>query len=119
MKRKVIPSAKPRPVRPYSVHLITSPPGQAELAKHGLTIRDLARAIGNFQRIEGIRVGTLIGVNGDGFFGSAREGWQPDQPGAFTEPVLNIPWWQLKALLSATSDPETGTLTYDDTAIIH
>lgn len=40
---------------------------------------------------EGIRVSTLIGINEHGFFGSTREGWYPDQPDAFAEPLLTIP----------------------------
>jgi hypothetical protein len=45
------------------VHLIDSPKGQAELASHGLITYDLITAIKHFQVAEGIRVGTLIGVN--------------------------------------------------------
>jgi hypothetical protein len=67
------------------VHLIGSPKGQAELAKHGMTTYDLATAIRHFQIAEGVRVGTLIGVNAEGFFGAKREGWRPDQPDAFSE----------------------------------
>jgi hypothetical protein len=78
-----------------TIHLIGSSRGQAELAKHGMTTYDLATAIKHFQLAEGIRVGTLIGVNGQGFFGSKREGWRPDQPDAFSEPLINIPWAQI------------------------
>ena len=102
----------------YGVRLIDHPAGQAQLARRGLTTRDLARAVANFQRIENVRVGTLIGVN-DGFFGSTREGWRPDQAGAFEEPLLNIPWWQIHALLAAIEDPDTGELRYDDREIPH
>lgn len=77
------------------VHLIDGPEGQAELASHGLITYDLITAVKHFQVTEGVRVGTLIGVNADGFFGSKREGWQPDQPDAFSEPLINIPWAQI------------------------
>ena len=77
------------------VHLIDSPEGQAELASHGLITYDLITAIKHFQVAEGIRVGTLIGVNEQGFFGAKREGWLPEQPDAFSEPLISIPWVQI------------------------
>ena len=92
----------------YTVHLVESPTGQAALAGHGLTINALARAGVEFQKREGVRVGTLIGVNQDGFFGSTREGWRPDQPDAFAEPLLNIPWVQILELLNRVPDGTTG-----------
>ncbi len=39
---------------------------QAALKRRGLSTRDLARAIAEFQKMEGVRIGTLIGVNEDG-----------------------------------------------------
>jgi len=92
----------------YTVHLVDSPAGQAQLAKHGLTTRDLATAIARFQKAEKVRVGTLIGVNEDGFFGSTEEGWRPDRPGAFDEPLLNIPWVQILELLGRVPENTTG-----------
>jgi hypothetical protein len=80
-------------------HLVDSPEGQAELARHGLTSLDLATAIDRFQQAEGRKVGTWIGINEHGFFGSAREGWRADRPGAFAEPLLNMPWVQILELL--------------------
>lgn len=53
-------------------------------------------------------VGTLIGVNKDGFFGSTREGWRPDQPDAYAEPLLNIPWVQIFEYLGRVPDGTTG-----------
>jgi len=98
--------------RGYTLHLIESFAGQARLAAQGFTTRDLARAIVNYQRIEGVRVSTLIGVNDDGFFGSTREGWTPDAPDAFAEPLISIPWGQLHLLRDAIEDPVTGELRY-------
>ena len=92
----------------YAVHIIESPAGQAQLAKRGLTTRDLATAIARFQTAEKVRVGTLIGVNEDGFFGSTEEGWSPDRPGAFDEPLLTIPWVQILELLGRVPDNTTG-----------
>jgi len=94
----------------YTVHLVESPAGQAQLKKRGLTTRDLAKAITEFQTAEGVRVGTLIGVNEDGFFGSTEEGWRPDRPGAFDEPLLNIPWVQILELLGRVPENTTGEL---------
>ena len=97
----------------YTVHHIESPAGQAELAKRGLTTRDLAEAIIRFQKAEKIRVGTLIGVNGDGFFGSVEEGWTPEGPGAFDEALLNIPWVQIFELLGRVPENTTGEFLKD------
>jgi hypothetical protein len=97
------------------VHLIESPDGQVLLARHGLTTRRLATAIVNFQRFERRRVGTLIGINDDGFFGSERDGWRPDQLDSFRDLLLHIPWWQIHELLEAEED-ETGELRYPATA---
>ena len=92
----------------YTVHLVESPAGQAQLAKRGLTTRDLAKAIARFQTAEKVRVGTLIGVNEDGFFGSTEDGWTPDRPGAFDEALLNIPWVQVLELLGRVPENTTG-----------
>ena len=62
----------------YKVHLVESPLGQAALARRGLKTEHLATAIVEFQKREGVRIGTLIGVSEDGFFGAAEEGWRPD-----------------------------------------
>ncbi len=92
----------------YGVHRIDSPAGQVELVRRGLTTRDLATAIAEFQRREEVFVGTLIGVNKDGFFGSTREGWRPDQPDAFAEPLVSIPWVQIFEYLGRVADGTTG-----------
>ena len=92
----------------YTVHLVESPAGQAQLAKRGLTTRDLAKAIARFQTAEKVRVGTLIGVNEGGFFGSTEDRWTPDQPGAFNQPLLNIPWVQILELLDRLPEGTTG-----------
>lgn len=92
----------------YIVHLLESPEGQAALAARGLSKHDLARAIAEFQKRERIRVGTLIGINDDGFFGSKREGWRPDQPDAFAEPLISIPWVQILEYLGRVPEGTTG-----------
>jgi hypothetical protein len=97
-----------------TVHLIESPEGRALLAGHGLTARDLATAIDRFQEAEGTRVGTWIGINEHGFFGSTREGWRPDLVDAFAKPILNIPWVQILELLGRV--PAGTTQEFLDTA---
>ena len=92
----------------YGVHLIQSAAGQVELVRRGLTTRDLATAVARFQKAEKVRVGTLIGVNQDGFFGSTEEGWSPDRPGAFDQPLLTIPWVQILELLGRVPENTTG-----------
>jgi hypothetical protein len=92
----------------YHVHLINSPAGQALLITRGLTSMDLARAITEYQRREGVRVGTSIGVSKDGFFGSTREGWRPDHPNAFAEPLIIVPWVHILELIGRMPDGTTG-----------
>ena len=92
----------------YAVHPVESPAGQVQLARRGLTTRDLATAVARFQAAEKVRVGTLIGVNEDGFFGSTEEGWSPDRPGAFDAPLLNLPWVQILELLGHVPENTTG-----------
>lgn len=89
------------------VHAVQSPQGQAILARRGLTVQDLAQAIARFQAAEGTRIGTLIGVTDDGIFGSTREGWRPDQPDAYAEPLLAIPWVQALELPGRVTDGTT------------
>ena len=107
MSRKTRRNRAPKP-QGYGVHLIQSAAGQAELTRRGLTARDLATAVTRFQAAEKVRVGTLIGVNQDGFFGSTEEDWSPDWPGAFDQPLLTIPWVQILELLGRVPENTTG-----------
>ena len=107
MSRKTRRSRTPKP-QGYGVHLIQSTAGQVELARRGLTARDLATAVARFQAAEKVRVGTLIGVNEDGFFGSTEDGWTPNRSGAFDQPLLNIPWVQILKLLGRVPENTTG-----------
>lgn len=91
-----------------AAHPVLSPQGQAILARRGLTVHDLAQTISRFQAIEGTRIGTLIGITDEGIVGSTREGWRPDQPDAFAEPLLAIPWVQVLELLGRVADGTTG-----------
>ena len=84
------------------------PPGRSNWRGAGSPTRDLATAVARFQKAEKVRVGTLIGVNQDGFFGSTEESWSPDRPGAFDQPLLNIPWVQILELLGRVPENTTG-----------
>ena len=99
---------KPQAPRGMMVHRIHSPKGQVELARRGLTTRDLETAIAAYQKAEKVRVATPIGVNEHGFFGSTREGWRPDQLDAFTEPLVIVPWVQLLELLGRVPEGTMG-----------
>jgi hypothetical protein len=94
----------------YRVHGLDSPEAQAELARQGLTRADLEQAITAFEQAEKTRVGTLIGISEDGVFGSDREDWSPDQPTAFSEPLIGIPWVQVLELLGRVPKGTTGRL---------
>ena len=94
---------------PYTVYPADSPPGRAILARRGVTAEDLARAVAEHERREKVRAATPIGVHEkDGFFASTREGWRPDQPDAFAEPILNIPWVQILEYLGRVPAGTTG-----------
>ena len=83
----------------YMVYPIDSIPGQAALAKRNIMALDLAEAITIFQKRECLYIATLIGINEDGFLGSIDEDWSPEQPGAFDEALITIPWVQILELL--------------------
>jgi hypothetical protein len=105
--------ARKRKPRGYRVHGLDSPEGQTELARQGLTCADLEQAITAFERGEETQVDTLIGISEDGVFGSDREDWSPDQPTAFAEPLIVIPWVQILELLGRLPEGTTGRLLAD------
>ncbi|HEV7285532.1 MAG TPA: hypothetical protein VGN75_11805 [Kaistia sp.] len=95
---------KPR----YTVQPIHSPAGQVLLARRRVSVSELARAIAVFQSREGVRIGTLIGVTDDGLYAADREGWKPDRPDAFAEPLIHLPWVQIFEYLDRVPDGTTG-----------
>jgi hypothetical protein len=103
-----------RKPRGYRVHGLDSPEAQAELVRQDLTRAGLEQAITAFEQAEKTRVGTLIGISEDGVFGSDREDWSPDQPTAFAEPLIVIPWVQILELLGRLPKGTTGRLLADD-----
>lgn len=95
--------------RGYDVVSIGSLAGEALILKKGITRRDIPRVIEAYRKREGVRVGTVIGVNDDGIVGSEREGWHPGLPGAFAKPFI-IPWVQVLELLGRVPEGMTGKL---------
>ena len=105
---------KPRPGR-YRLHGLDSPEGEAVLAEQGLTRADLERALAELERSEGIRVRTIVGINHDGVFGSTREGWRPDLPGACAEPFVPLLWIKIQELLGRVPQGSTARFLEDGT----
>jgi hypothetical protein len=96
--------------RGYRVHGLDSPEAETELRRQDLTRADLDQAITAFEQAEKTQVGTFIGISEDGVFGSDREDWSPDQPTAFAEPLIVIPWVQILELLGRLPKGTTGRL---------
>ena len=96
--------------RGYRVHGLDSPEAEAELTRQDLTRAGLEQAIAAFEQAEKTQVGTLIGISEDGVFGSDREDWSPDQPTAFSEALIVIPWVQILELLGRVPEGTTGRL---------
>ena len=92
----------------YRIDGIDTPQGQAILLRQQLTMPDLERAIALYRETSSLRVGTLIGISGDGVFFAERSGWAPDMTGAFKEPLGTIPWVQIHELLGNVPDGATG-----------
>ena len=98
----------------YIVYPVDSPAGAAALAARKISPADLSRAIELYRRTEQVRIGTLIGINDDGVFFSPREGWRPDLPDAFAEPLGNIPWVHVLELLGRVPEGTTGRMLESD-----
>lgn len=76
-------------------HAIRSSAGQAKLARHGLSIRDLRRAIIRYQAIKHIRIGTLVGHSDLGLLGATRRRWIPGRYHAVDEFLILLSWEQI------------------------
>jgi hypothetical protein len=103
---------KPRPGR-YRLHGLDSPEGGAVLAEQGLTRADLDRALAELERIDGIRVRSIVGINDDGVFGTSAEGWHPDLPDACKEPFTPLLWLKLLELLGRVPEGSTARFLED------
>jgi hypothetical protein len=103
---------KPRPGR-YRLHGLDSPEAAAVLVEHGLTRADLERALAVLERTEGTRIRSIVGINYDGAFGSAREGWRPDLPDACHEPFVPLLWLKILELLGRVPQGSTARFLED------
>ena len=91
----------------YQVFFMDTPEANELLRQRKLTNVDLVCAITEFEKAENISIGTPIGVNKDGFFGSREKGWTPE--GAEKEKSLQfIPWVQILELLGRVPEGTTG-----------
>jgi hypothetical protein len=95
----------------YRLYPPDSPEARALLAEQGLGPADLERALAGLERAESTMVRTIVGINEDGVFGASREDWSPDQPDAFAEPLIVIPWVQILEMLCRLPEGGTGRLT--------
>ena len=91
---------------PYEVFFMDSVEANELLRQHKLTNADLIRAISEFEKVEKVLIGTPIGVNNDGFFGSRDKGWHPEDAEK-KKPIQFIPWVQILELLGRVPDGTT------------
>jgi hypothetical protein len=85
--------------RGYRLYAPDSPEARALLAEQGLGPADLECALARFERTESTTVHNIVGINEDGVFGTIREGWRPDLPGASNEPFVPLLWLKVHELL--------------------
>jgi hypothetical protein len=99
----------------YRLHPPDSRQGMALLAEQGLGPADLDRALAFLERIRGITVRTIAGINEDGVFGASRAGWHADQPGACKEPFIPLLWVEVHELLGRVPEGSTARFVQDGT----
>jgi hypothetical protein len=102
--------------RGYQLHAPYSPEAEARLVEHHVTWADLARALAELERTEGIAIRTIAGINDDAVFGTRRESWRPDLPDAYDEPFIPLLWLQVLELLGRV--PEGSTAQFLDDGIL-
>jgi hypothetical protein len=99
----------------YRLYAPDSPEAGALLAEQGLSQADLDRAFARLECSEGITVGSIVGVNEDGVFGTSREGWRSDLPDACHEPFIPLLWLKIHELLGRVPAGSTARLVKDGT----
>jgi hypothetical protein len=99
----------------YRLYPPGSPEAAALLAEQGLGAADLDRALAHLEHAEGTRVGTTVGINEDGVFGTSREGWRPDLPDACREPFIPLLWVKVHELLGRVPEGSTARFVKDGT----
>ena len=85
------------------------------LAEVGVSRADLDRALAELERIEGMRVRSIVGINHDAVFGSSRAGWHPDLPDACKEPFIPLLWLKVHELLGRVPQGSTARFVQDGT----
>ena len=101
--------------RGYQLHALYSPEAEAPLVEHRVTWADLARALAELARTEGITIRTIAGINDDAVFGARRESWRPDLPDAYGEPFIPLLWLQVLELLGRVPEGSTAQFLADGT----
>jgi hypothetical protein len=104
----------PRPGR-YRLHALDSPEAEAVLAEVCVTRPDLARALAELERTEGVRIRSIVGINHDAVFGSTRADWHPDLPDACKEPFIPLLWLKILELLGRVPAGSTTRFLQDGT----
>jgi hypothetical protein len=99
----------------YRLYAPDSPEAGALVAEQGLSPADLDRALATLERCEGIRVRSIVGINQDGVFGSARDGWRPDLPDACKEPFVPLLWLKVLEVLGRVPAGSTAKFLEDGT----
>jgi len=99
----------------YRLYAPGSPEARALLAEQGLGPADVNRALARLERVEGTRVGTIVGINEDGVFGTSRESWRPDLPDACHEPFIPLLWLKVHELLGRVPEGSTARFVKDGT----
>jgi len=99
----------------YRLYSPDSPEARALLAEQGLGPADLDRALARLEHAEGTAVGTIVGINEDGVFGTSREGWRPDLPDACHEPFIPLLWLKVHELLRRVPKGSTARFIKDGT----
>ena len=99
----------------YRLYPPDSPEARALLAEQGLGPADLDRALAHLERVEAIRVGTIVGINEDGVFGTSREGWRPDLPDPCRERFIPVLWLRVHELLGRVPAGSTERFVKDGT----
>jgi hypothetical protein len=93
----------------YRLYSPDSPEAGALLAEQGLSPDDLDRAFARLEDNEGTTVRTIVGINEDGVFGTSREGWHPDLPGA-SERFIPLLWIRILELLGPSVRGQHGAV---------
>jgi hypothetical protein len=92
----------------YRLYPPDSPEAGALLAEQGIGPADLERALARLELVEATRVGTIVGINEDGVFGTGREGWRPNLPDACHEPFIPLLWLKVHELLGRVPEGSTA-----------